>query len=89
MVIVLSARFKDELKKIFDFIAQDDYKRAEFFYNEILDKIKILSSFPLIGRAISHSEREFIYKSYVMPYVIKDDIILILGIYKSNQWKLG
>ncbi|CUU77096.1 plasmid stabilization system protein [Campylobacter hyointestinalis subsp. hyointestinalis] len=31
--------------------------------------------------------RDFIFKGYVMPFLIQDDTIIVLGIYKENQWE--
>lgn len=42
---------------------------------------------PLIGRPKGQNRREFIYREYVVPYVIKEEKIVLLGIYKANLWK--
>jgi len=31
--------------------------------------------------------RDLIFKGYVIPYLIADSEILILGIYKANEWQ--
>lgn len=87
MVVVYSERFLGELKVIFDFIASDSNQRAKRFTDEIVSKLDLLPNNPFMGRAVSQTKREFIYKGYVIPYFINEDTILILGIYKANIWK--
>lgn len=89
-MIILTERFKSELKNIIDFISDDSILRAVNFRDELLDKIYLLPNYPRIYRkSIKFNDeniRDFIFKGYVIPYLIDDDKIVILGIYKRNLW---
>ncbi|MCZ6133665.1 type II toxin-antitoxin system RelE/ParE family toxin [Campylobacter ureolyticus] len=89
-MIILTERFKSELKNIIDFISDDSILRAVAFRDELLDKIYLLPNYPRIYRkSIKFNDeniRDFIFKGYVIPYLIDDDKIVILGIYKRNLW---
>lgn len=87
-MVIFSTRFKKELKKVYDFIAKDSKFRADKFKNEVVSKVEILDDFPYIGREVDNkNKREFIYKGYIIPYIVKGDDVLVLGIYKQNIWK--
>lgn len=89
-MIILTERFKSELKNIIDFISDDSILRAVAFRDELLDKIYLLPNYPRIYRkSIKFNDeniRDFIFKGYVIPYLIDDDKIVVLGIYKRNLW---
>lgn len=89
-MIILTERFKSELKNIIDFISDDSILRAVTFRDELLDKIYLLPNYPRIYRKSTkfndENIRDFIFKGYVIPYLIDDDKIVILGIYKRNLW---
>ena len=87
MVIKRTQRFDKELKAVFDYIAKDSHARAQSFTNRLLDTAQLLSDNPSLGRKISDDKRELIIKGYVIPYLIADSEILILGIYKANEWQ--
>ncbi len=89
-MVIFKSRFKKELKDIFDYIALDSKNRANDFKNTLLDKLQILETNPYAFRKSTKFDdeniRDFIYKGYVIPYLIDEDIILVLGIYKENYW---
>ena len=91
MVIKYKPKFERELKAVFDFIAKDSLNSAREFRNELIAKIERVSQMPLICRKSinfdDESIRDLIFKSYVIPFAIKDDAIFILGIYKANEWQ--
>lgn len=91
MVIKYKPKFERELKAVFDFIAKDSLNSAREFRNELIAKIERVAQTPLICRKSinfdDESIRDFIFKSYVIPFAIKDDAIFILGIYKANEWQ--
>jgi plasmid stabilization system len=91
MVIRRTARFNFELKAVFDFIAKDNPNKAREFRNELIAKIERTAQTPFICRRSinfdDESIRDLIFKSYVIPYLIDDEIIYILGIYKANEWQ--
>ena len=91
MVIKYKPKFERELKIIFDFIAKDSLSRAREFRNELIAKIERTAQTPFICRKSinfdNESIRDLIFKSYVIPYLIDDEVIYILGIYKANEWQ--
>ena len=90
MVIKYKPKFERELKIIFDFIAKDSLSRAREFRNELIAKIERTAQTPFICRKSinfnDESIRDLIFKSYVIPYLIDDEVIYVLGIYKANEW---
>ena len=91
MVIKYKPKFERELKMIFDFIAKDSLNRAREFRNELIAKIERTAQTPFICRkSINFNDeniRDLIFKSYVIPYLIDDEVIYVLGIYKANEWE--
>ena len=91
MVIEYKPKFERELKIIFDFIAKDSLNRAREFRNELIAKIERTAQTPFICRKSinfnDESIRDLIFKGYVIPYLIDDEVIYILGIYKANEWQ--
>lgn len=91
MVIEYKPKFERELKIIFDFIAKDSLNRAREFRNELIAKIERTAQTPFICRKSinfnDESIRDLIFKGYVIPYLIDDEVIYILGIYKANEWE--
>ena len=91
MVIKRTARFNRELKAVFDFIAKDNPNRAREFRDRLIAKLQTISDSPLMYRkSMSFDDervRDLIFKSYVIPYAIEDDVIYVLGIYGSNEWQ--
>ncbi len=91
MVIEYKPKFERELKTIFDFIAKDSLNRAREFRNELVAKIERTAQTPFICRKSinfnDESIRDLIFKSYVIPYLIDDEVIYVLGIYKANEWQ--
>ena len=92
MVIKRTARFNRELRAVFDFIAKDSPSRARDFRNELIAKIERTAQAPFICRKSinfnDESIRDLIFKGYVIPYLIDDEVIYILGIYKANEWEM-
>lgn len=91
MVIEYKPKFERELKIIFDFIAKDSLSRAREFRNELITKIERTAQTPFICRKSinfnDESIRDLIFKGYVIPYLIDDEVIYVLGIYKANEWE--
>ena len=91
MVIKYKPKFERELKIIFDFIAKDSLNRAREFRNELIAKIERTAQTPFICRKSinfnDESIRDLIFKGYVIPYLIDDEVIYMLGIYKANEWE--
>ena len=74
------------LKDIHNFIAQNNENVAKKVINEIMDKVEILTNFPLIGQKLNDWPKEnirmILYGHYRIVYLVVSDIrIDILGIY--------
>ena len=91
MQIVKSGRFNNELETILDFIAQDSLNEALRFQDELMEAVKLIKDFPYMYRKSKKAKnkhiRDMIYKKYVIPYKVKENEILILGIFNKNIWK--
>lgn len=92
MRIIQSERFTQELNTISDFIAEDSLARAQEFQEQLKAKIEAMADSPLMYRKSNSFNddniRDLIFKGYVIPYLINNDEILILGIYKANKWEV-
>ncbi len=90
MIMQDSDRFIIDLQEITTFIAVDSLDRAMNFEQELKEKMKIITTNPYAFRkSVNFNDediRDFIFKGYTIPYLVKKDTILILGIYKSNIW---
>ena len=84
-------RFFDELSTIKEFIAKDSASRASSFVDEVFSKCLNLKDTPTAHRPSQKvkksNARDLIFKGYVIPYLIDDEVIYILGIYKANEWE--
>jgi len=73
------------LKKIFDFIAQEDPQAAKNVVNGIYEKAQILVDHPEIGYQYEHEgEKEIrilLYGHYRITYVVSRDEAVILGVF--------
>lgn len=90
MLIIFSDRFQLKLENIVKSIAKDSLTRAYNFKDDLNSKIYRLPNHPrFYKKSIKFNDeniRDYIFKSYVIPYLIDDDKIVILGIYKHNLW---
>ncbi|QOG12690.1 type II toxin-antitoxin system RelE/ParE family toxin [Arcobacter sp. FWKO B] len=91
MKINFSNRFEKEFFEIYMYIAKDSFSNADNFKSELMSSMQILKDFPYMYRKSKKAKyknlRNMIYKKYVIPYKIKENEILILGIFKKNLWK--
>lgn len=87
MTTIRSEQFKDELKAVLSFIAQDKRTAAKKFNRELQILIDSLIENPSKGRSAKTESRELVYKGYTIPYVIDGENIIILGIFNQNEWK--
>jgi len=88
--IIQSKRFRAQLSKIVEFIAEHSEDAAENFKNELFTRAGKLGFMPYkFRRSKSFDDdkiRDFIFKGFVIPYLIDepDDTIVILSIFKQN-----
>ena len=91
MQVIFSDRFEDELFEIANFIALHSPRRADLFIDEIEKHCQNLVNMPYRYRKSPkfHSDnvRDLIVKGFVIPYLVGNDCITILGIYKENAWE--
>ncbi len=86
MNIIRSSQFKVEIKAILQYIAKDKKSAARDFSRKLQLLIDSLPDNPKKGRLAQEGHRELIYKGYVLPYLIDDEKIVILGIFNQNEW---
>lgn len=90
MEIILSEQFKEEIKSILDFYTDrsKSEKTANDFLEGLFEKIESLSTFAYRFRKNQYFRkdniRDLIFKGYVIPFIIEDDTMKILSIYKHN-----
>lgn len=88
MKLIFKDKFKERLDKITLFIAKDSVARAKAFQSELKNKLLSLPYFPYKFRKSLYADddniRDFIFKGYTIPYLIEDDAIIILTIFKHN-----
>lgn len=91
MKIIYSDRFIYELEAIVEFIALDSWTRAELFMKNTERLCESLVDMPYKYRKSlkfdNENVRDLIYKGYVIPYLVENEHINILGIYKENTWE--
>lgn len=93
MQILQSENFTSQLNNILDFINTHSEFAKNEFKKDLKESLHNLKFMPYKYRqSISFNDkniRDFIFKGYVIPYLIDKDnnIILILAIFKSNIFK--
>jgi toxin ParE1/3/4 len=90
MNIEKSDKFLKSYQNILDYIAQrDGLTRSKKFYKSIENKIKSLKFMPYKFRKSYFYDdekiRDLIFKGYVIPYLIDNDKIIILDIFKWRE----
>jgi addiction module RelE/StbE family toxin len=89
--IIWSDSAISDLKSICEYIARDKPEAAERVGRGILDHVKILETFPLIGpaypRRSSGSIREIVYGKYRIFYEVGSDakVVHVLRVWHSAQ----
>ncbi len=89
MIIEYDENFSYKFKIIWDFIAQDSQNRANDFKIHLKKNIEDIPDFPYKYRQSrwfdNKNIRDLIFKGYTIPYLILDDKIVILDIFKWNK----
>lgn len=92
MKIIYTDRFSFEIKQIARFIAFDSESRANAFVDNVERACLNLVDMPYKCRKSfkfdDENVRDLIYKGYVVPYLVENECISILGIYKENAWEV-
>jgi toxin ParE1/3/4 len=88
-MVIWTAPAKDDLKKIYDYIAGDSKYYAKKVAQEFVDKSEQLVKLPRMGRIVPEVEdpniRELIIYSYRLIYEISPKRIEILAIIHGKQ----
>ena len=86
MKINKNLSFNSKLFSILKFIAINNPANAKKFKKELDKKITDLTNMPLKYRQSIHYDdietRDLIFKGYTIPYLIDNDVIVILDIFK-------
>ena len=88
-MVIWSIPAKQDLKKIYDYIARDSKYYAEKVSQDILERSDKLNEFPEIGRIVPEigevNIREVIVYSYRLIYEISSDKIEVLALIHCKQ----
>lgn len=91
MQIVYTSQYKEEIKNLTAFIASYSLQNAINFEKSLREHIEKIPPFVYSFRQNSQIDdenvRDLIFKGYVVPFLVFDEKIYILGIYKQNIWK--
>ncbi len=86
MIINKNPSFNNKLFSILKFIAINNPANAKRFKIELDKKITDLINMPLKNRQSIHYDdvqtRDLIFKGYTIPYLVDNDVIVILDIFK-------
>ena len=84
--VEITARAFADLERLFDFIANDDPRRARERLLSVRKAIELLADHPLLGRGAEDGRRELVLARGRDGYIAKyrwlpaDDIVLILAV---------
>jgi len=86
MRIEKNPSFNDKLLSILKYIAINNPANAKKFKKELDKKITALLNMPFKYRQSTHHDdlntRDLIFKGYTIPYIIDNDVIIIIDIFK-------
>jgi toxin ParE1/3/4 len=89
MKIKESVKFKNNLKEILKYIAKDKKSAAINFRNDLKRLIESLTFMPYKYRKSyfydDENIRDMVFKGYVISYLIDNDKIIILDIFKWRE----
>lgn len=84
--VEITDRALADLERLFDFIANDDLRRAGERLLSVRKAIELLSDHPLLGRGAEDGRRELVLSRGRHGYIAKyrwlpaDDVVLILAV---------
>ena len=89
MIILYDEQFIEKFTHIYNFISKDSINRADIFKNDLKKHIELIPHFPYKARKSKWFEdeqiRDLIFKGYTIPYLIYDNKIIILDIFKWER----
>lgn len=90
MKIIWTEPARQDLRAIFEYIAEENPRAARALLAEIKERVGVLIDQPQLGRAGRvEGTRELVLTgtSYILPYRIKDQQIQILAVlHTARQW---
>ena len=91
MRIVRSRKFLNKFKKILAYIAKDKVSASKKFRNKLNKKLEDLNHFPYKYQKSFYFDdeniRDLIFKGYTIIYKIEKDKIIVLDIFKKEQYE--
>ncbi len=90
MRIEWSARSRNDLRELKDYIGQDSPHYARRFIERIIATVEKLADFPEIGRQVPEAEnrndvRELIFQGYRIIYLIQTDNVSIITVIHGSR----
>jgi len=90
MRLIYSSEALDDLIRLREFIAQENPKAAQHISTTLVQGIKNLVDFPLLGKEVSHAPnskiiRDLILGKYVVRYLILSESISILRVWHHRE----
>ena len=90
MTVIESEKYKRKLENIADYIAQDKKNAARKFLKDLKKQINNLTRFPYKYRKFYYFNdeniRDMVFKGYTIIYKIENDKIIVLDIFKKEQY---
>jgi len=87
--VIWAPKAEQDLYQIIDYIAQDSPSYASLFYDQLHEKVKNLSNFPLMGRKVPELDdsniREIIIGNYRLIYRISNEALQIVRIIHGSR----
>ena len=87
MQIRFSPESVQDLKRLYDFLAQHDTEAARTTVLNLKTAINRFAEMPHIGRLLEDIEdvREFVFGRYVVRYLVRDEAVYILRFWHSKE----
>ena len=94
MQIIKDELFKENLKTVLKYIAQDSKTKASKFNKQLSVQVNKLDNMPFKFRQSNYYEdnniRDLIFKGYTIPYLVDEEkeLIVVLDIFKYSFRKI-
>ena len=94
MQIIKDELFKENLRTVLKYIAQDSKTKASKFNKQLSVQVNKLDNMPFKFRQSNYYDdnniRDFIFKGYTIPYLVDEEkeLIVVLDIFKYSYRKV-
>ncbi len=87
MQIKFSPESIEDLKRLYEFIAQHNPDAAQTASLNLKSAIQRFAKFPFLGHGLESLDgvREFIFVRYAIRYLVKDDTVYVLRIWHGKE----